>query len=191
MCREQSCQRNGTCRNVQFKDASSHPICFTLCYFIRVYFCASVKPNIWVQYCVEPFCFKLLVDRLTIKTDSYKRLRLLLSVDGMWGSWTEWSACSVTCGDGSQTRDRECDNPERAFGGEDCDGDDEETRDCNDAACPMDGDDDNGATQGPAASARSGSGKEASKQPITCTVFGSLFRLNIITLCKLIIRNNI
>ena len=41
-------------------------------------------------------------------------------VDGSWGSWTAWSSCSVTCGDGARTRSRECDNPAPQNGGQEC-----------------------------------------------------------------------
>ena len=39
-----------------------------------------------------------------------------------WTEWGGWSACSVTCGEGSQTRVRRCD------GGDTCPGDGEEAR---------------------------------------------------------------
>ncbi|XP_020632434.1 coadhesin-like isoform X5 [Orbicella faveolata] len=43
------------------------------------------------------------------------------SVDGKWGRWTKWSACSKTCGGyGKRTRDRQCDSPPPAHGGRDC-----------------------------------------------------------------------
>lgn len=32
-------------------------------------------------------------------------------VNGGWGSWSEWSACSRTCGAGVQSAHRDCDNP--------------------------------------------------------------------------------
>ena len=57
-------------------------------------------------------------------------------VDGNWGAWSAYGACSVTCGAGTQTRTRVCDNPAAAYGGALCPGDDVETSDCNDGACP-------------------------------------------------------
>ncbi|XP_074625866.1 coadhesin-like [Acropora palmata] len=44
-------------------------------------------------------------------------------VDGMWGSWTTWSACSQTCGYGVRERNRYCDNPKPAYNGTTCVGD--------------------------------------------------------------------
>ena len=42
------------------------------------------------------------------------------SVDGHWSNWADWSGCSVTCGAGSRSRDRKCDNPSPANGGDNC-----------------------------------------------------------------------
>ncbi|KAI8516481.1 hypothetical protein Bbelb_050620 [Branchiostoma belcheri] len=60
------------------------------------------------------------------------------AVDGGWSDWTPWSACSVTCGVGTQTRDRTCTNPPPANGGAGCDGLDQETQDCDTGVlCPV------------------------------------------------------
>lgn len=42
--------------------------------------------------------------------------------DGGWGNWSDWSPCSVTCGNGSQRRHRFCNNPAPDNGGLDCPG---------------------------------------------------------------------
>ncbi|KAI8513894.1 hypothetical protein Bbelb_082180 [Branchiostoma belcheri] len=61
-------------------------------------------------------------------------------VDGGWSDWSPWSACSVTCGVGTETRGRTCTNPAPANGGADCDGLDQETQDCGTGVlCPVDG----------------------------------------------------
>ncbi|KAI8496157.1 Thrombospondin type 1 repeat-containing protein [Branchiostoma belcheri] len=57
--------------------------------------------------------------------------------DGVWGAWSDWGACSVTCGAGVEKRDRGCVGP--AHGGKDCHGDREETRGCAKKPCPVDG----------------------------------------------------
>ena len=55
-------------------------------------------------------------------------------VDGQWGLWTSWSTCNSTCGGGSQTRKRLCNNPP-PDGGIDCIGDAKETQSCNQYGC--------------------------------------------------------
>ncbi|XP_078693729.1 uncharacterized protein LOC144923237 [Branchiostoma floridae x Branchiostoma belcheri] len=65
---------------------------------------------------------------------------VICSVDGYWTDWSPWSACSVTCGVGTETRDRTCTNPAPANGGADCDGLDQEAQDCDTGVlCPVDG----------------------------------------------------
>ncbi|XP_050407905.1 coadhesin [Patella vulgata] len=61
------------------------------------------------------------------------------SVDGNWGQWSEFNPCSVTCGEGTQSRSRSCDNPPPAYDGADCNGDGTETRSCNTIECLVDG----------------------------------------------------
>ncbi|XP_067949106.1 ectin-like [Watersipora subatra] len=55
-------------------------------------------------------------------------------MDGMWTQWDNWSTCPVTCGSSSQSRMRICTDP--TAGGQDCPGSSQESRPCNQAACP-------------------------------------------------------
>ena len=53
------------------------------------------------------------------------------AIDGGWATWTLWSICSATCGDGGiQTRTRNCTRPSPAFGGKLCVGVYQETTLC-------------------------------------------------------------
>ena len=60
-------------------------------------------------------------------------------VDGNYTDWGEFSRCSVSCGNGSQIRQRTCTNPRPAHGGKNCLeqklGDDTEERFCNNGPC--------------------------------------------------------
>ncbi|XP_029588303.1 brain-specific angiogenesis inhibitor 2 isoform X1 [Salmo trutta] len=60
----------------------------------------------------------------------------LSSVHGLWEEWSAWSLCSVTCGRGSRTRTRNC-----VSGGEAklCGGPEKQTKLCNIAVCPVEG----------------------------------------------------
>jgi hypothetical protein len=58
-------------------------------------------------------------------------------VNSGFGNWSGWSACSVMCGNGTQIRNRSCDNPAPAHGGVDCIGDSGEIQSCDtEVACP-------------------------------------------------------
>nr|XP_058962211.1 vascular endothelial growth factor receptor 3-like isoform X2 [Pocillopora verrucosa] len=50
-------------------------------------------------------------------------------VDGGWSEWNSWSICTKPVG-GIQTRQRECANPEPAYGGKHCDGTGALLREC-------------------------------------------------------------
>ncbi|KAM3915384.1 hemicentin-1 [Leptodactylus fuscus] len=60
-------------------------------------------------------------------------------VNGIWSSWLAWGACSKTCGKGTQTRVRVCNNPPPSFDGSPCKGQDTQTQICSDRHCPVDG----------------------------------------------------
>uniref|UniRef100_A0A7M5WTV7 Hemicentin-1 n=2 Tax=Clytia hemisphaerica TaxID=252671 RepID=A0A7M5WTV7_9CNID len=57
-------------------------------------------------------------------------------VNGGWGEWTKPTPCSKSCGGGTTTRSRKCDNPAPANGGWNCEGSNTETQKCNTKECP-------------------------------------------------------
>ena len=59
----------------------------------------------------------------------------VFSVDGDWGDWSSWSQCSATCGEGKQSRSRQCDNPPPSGNGATCSGDEMDTKICNQLEC--------------------------------------------------------
>ena len=58
-----------------------------------------------------------------------------LSVNCTWDAWGAWETCSLTCGGGTQVRNRAVDQ-ETLFGGNECTGDHNETQSCNSNGCP-------------------------------------------------------
>ena len=58
-----------------------------------------------------------------------------MSVNGGWTEYNNWSECSVTCGGGSQSRNRSCTKPSPAYGGLKCSGPNTENRVCGTAHC--------------------------------------------------------
>ena len=62
------------------------------------------------------------------------------AVDGNWSPWSDYSYCSVTCGFGTRTRQRICNNPPPQFGGRPCEGNSKESIGCDmGIACAVDG----------------------------------------------------
>ena len=55
---------------------------------------------------------------------------------GNWATWVSWTACTVTCGGGSQARTRLCNNPAPVYGGANCAGAGVEIQTCNAQTCP-------------------------------------------------------
>ena len=60
---------------------------------------------------------------------------LLVSVNGGWSTWSQWTPCSVSCGKGLQRRHRTCSNPTPLGGGLDCEGEEIQRSVCN-SICP-------------------------------------------------------
>ncbi|XP_004688211.1 PREDICTED: hemicentin-1 [Condylura cristata] len=60
-------------------------------------------------------------------------------VHGSWGAWQPWGTCSETCGKGTQTRTRLCNNPPPSFDGSYCNGVETQMQVCNERHCPVDG----------------------------------------------------
>ncbi len=58
------------------------------------------------------------------------------TLDGRWGNWSDFTECSVTCGEGNKTQTRLCNNPAPSNGGANCTGLDTNITTCNDKECP-------------------------------------------------------
>jgi hypothetical protein len=58
-------------------------------------------------------------------------------LDGNWGAWSSLSSCSVTCGAGTQSHTRLCNNPPPSNGGAACPGLGSESVSCNLLQCPI------------------------------------------------------
>lgn len=61
---------------------------------------------------------------------------IIISVNGNWTTWSEWSLCPVSCGGGHHSRSRKCTNPAPMYGGTTCEGDKTENQHCNSQHCP-------------------------------------------------------
>ena len=60
----------------------------------------------------------------------------VISVNGNWGSWTEWGSCTLSCGGGTRVRKRSCDTPAPSDNGRYCAGSDRQIDYCNKDDCP-------------------------------------------------------
>ena len=59
----------------------------------------------------------------------------LITVNGGWSLWSEYSPCSVTCGSGTKVRMRTCTNPVPENNGAECTGVRVETQSCDMGPC--------------------------------------------------------
>ena len=57
-------------------------------------------------------------------------------MNGGWGPWSLWSACTTSCGPGTRERKRSCVNPAPKNGGKPCSGAEQEVGDCSYRPCP-------------------------------------------------------
>ena len=57
-------------------------------------------------------------------------------VNGVFGNWSEYSICSLSCGGGVLYRERKYNSPPPKYGGKDCDGPIREIRSCGETECP-------------------------------------------------------
>lgn len=70
----------------------------------------------------------------------YFLFSFFVSVAGGFSEWSNWSKCSVTCGGGTQQRNRSCTNPRPEKYGTKCKGPAHETKTCASKMCPTTGD---------------------------------------------------
>ena len=70
------------------------------------------------------------------RTETHKCSIKPCPVDGVFGNWSNYSTCTVSCGEGVQYRERKCDSPPPKHGGKDCDGPTRESRTCKESDCP-------------------------------------------------------
>ena len=64
-------------------------------------------------------------------------MKFNFSVNGGWGPWSDSSACSASCGVGTQSQTRECNNPPPANGGNPCPGLETQEVSCNLGPCSV------------------------------------------------------
>ena len=85
----------------------------------NLYLTASGYWSAWQWgYCI------LLNGNMLLFIVRYTIINFTVSVNGHWSDWSQWSSCSVACGQGQgqKKRSRTCDNPQPQNGGKDCDG---------------------------------------------------------------------
>ncbi|KAL4224322.1 Scavenger receptor Cys-rich [Mactra antiquata] len=108
--------------------------------------CASVQSTVRVCTDDKTFdcqrsdnLFNICDDIQNAKTVCKEYCGLCNLVDGNWSVWSQWSNCGVTCGSGTRSRLRQCDNPAPSGNGSPCVGSNTDTRQCTLSPCPVNG----------------------------------------------------
>ena len=91
-------------------------------------FCCSVAAS---KYAMNGNCTPDMISKLKESEYGYlgHHMCIFQKVD-TYGPWSEWSACSASCGGGTKSRDRVCD-------GDNCAGEPHEEKVCNTHYCPI------------------------------------------------------
>ncbi|XP_065709700.1 A disintegrin and metalloproteinase with thrombospondin motifs 13 isoform X1 [Patagioenas fasciata] len=79
---------------------------------------------------INKWCFKG-------QCSSLEELNPMAVVHGQWSVWSPFSSCSRSCGGGVVLRQRFCNNPRPAFGGQECRGASIQVEMCNTQACSV------------------------------------------------------
>jgi len=91
----------------------------------------SWKTNLFSYYCNNTVVIVIMMWRSVVCVCVF-----VWSVHGQYSSWSSWSECSMTCGDGSSYRTRSCRDPAPANGGRDCRGQARQRKPCVVQECP-------------------------------------------------------
>ncbi|XP_052278810.1 A disintegrin and metalloproteinase with thrombospondin motifs adt-1-like, partial [Dreissena polymorpha] len=107
-------------------------VCYCSGFRPRYRKCDSPPPMNGGQYCNNGTDFEVVMCNHTSNTNC--------PVNGAWTDWQAWSTCSVSCGNGTHYRNRNCTNPPPANGGRDCGTDDSVIQNCSSSVpCPVNG----------------------------------------------------
>ena len=89
----------------------------------------------WLRYLLKPLYGSTLNSRSLSVMAFFSNV--IIAVKGGYSEWGDWAKCSVTCGNGSRVRRRECNNPAPEYGGANCSslGLSEEVEACNETPC--------------------------------------------------------
>ena len=101
-----------------------------------VYLCECVSGCVSAYWCVYG-CLSDIKNGIAPRLLCIAHMTFVfISVDGNWGSWSSYGSCSKTCGGGTQTKTRSCNNPIPQYGGITCNGSSSSDRRCNTNPCP-------------------------------------------------------